>query len=137
MVPQSPAMCLQQAFSSLVICENESRQLSVGAAVRQTTNTRARMGRVHRTCQSYARRPEFKTEPGIPGSRGWPIQAVFRLEWGICTLGQIFPSTRSRFLAAHSDSIATRPSQPVEYCRKLLHSQSSGRTHNPRFTGLR
>lgn len=43
----------------------------------------------------------------------------------------------SRFFAVHWDSTSTLPSQPVAHCRKLLHSQSSGRAAKPRHTGLR
>lgn len=70
---------------------------------------------------------------------GWPTQARFRLEWGSSKAGPSRPAARSRFLAFHSDSISTRPSDPVAYCRKLLHShsQSSAALHNRRFTGLR
>src|SRR6266571_5072417 len=71
------------------------------------------------------------------GADGWPTQAVFWLEWGSSTAGHNLPAARSRFLAVHSHSISTLPSRPVAYRRKLLHSQSSARSHNPRFTGLR
>src|SRR5437868_4138075 len=40
-------------------------------------------------------------------------QACFWLEWGSSIAGQSLPATRSRFRAVHSDSISTRPSQPV------------------------
>jgi hypothetical protein len=48
-----------------------------------------------------------------PADGGWPIQARFWLEWGSSTAGQSLPAARSRFRAVHSDSISTRPSQPV------------------------
>ncbi len=67
----------------------------------------------------------------------WPAQARFWLEWGSSRAGQSFPAARSRFLAVHSHSISTRPSQPVAYCMKLRHSQSSRRSHNLHLTGLR
>jgi PD-(D/E)XK nuclease superfamily protein len=44
---------------------------------------------------------------------GWPTQARFWLEWGSSTAEQSLPAARSRFRAVHSDSISTRPSQPV------------------------
>ncbi len=66
---------------------------------------------------------------------GWPTQAVFWLEWGFVA-GPSLPAALSRFRAPHSHSISTLPAQPVAYWRKLLHSQSSARSHRPRFTGF-
>jgi hypothetical protein len=63
------------------------------------------------------------------------IQAVLWLEWGFAA-GPSLPAALSRFRAAHSHSISTLPAQPVAYWRKLLHSQSSARAHNPHFTGF-
>jgi hypothetical protein len=68
---------------------------------------------------------------------GWPTQALFWLEWGGSSAGRSLPAARSLILAAHSHSISTRPAQPVAHCRKLLHSHSSARSHNPRCTRLR
>ena len=48
---------------------------------------------------------------------GWPTQAWCWLEWGSSTAGHNLPAARSRFLAAHSHSISTRPSSPVAYAR--------------------
>jgi hypothetical protein len=42
-----------------------------------------------------------------------PIQARFWLERGSSMAGQSVAAARSRFRAVHSDSISTRPSQPV------------------------
>jgi hypothetical protein len=74
---------------------------------------------------------------------GCPTQARFWLEWGSSlvnngssTDGHSFPAALSRLRAVHSHSISTRPSHPVAHGRKLLSNQSSGRAHNPRFTGL-
>src|SRR5580704_2504390 len=61
---------------------------------------------------------------GWGGRDGWPIQAWCWLEWGSSTAGQSLPAARSRLRAVHSDSIFTRPPQPVAYWRKLLHSHS-------------
>src|SRR5271165_2748827 len=60
---------------------------------------------------------------------------VLWLEWGFAA-GPSLPAALSRLRAVHSHSISTVPAQPVAYWRKLLHSQSSARTHRPRFTGL-
>src|SRR5208337_4258960 len=90
------------------------------------------------SCVSVRGRAVIIKRPGTElGRDGWPTQAVFWLEWGSSFAGQSLPAARSRLLATHSHSISTRPSHPVAYCRKLLHSQSSARSHNPRFTGLR
>jgi hypothetical protein len=43
----------------------------------------------------------------------WPTQARFWLEWGNGIGGHILPASRSRRYAVHSDSISTRPLQPV------------------------
>ena len=43
----------------------------------------------------------------------WPIQAFFWLEWGSGTRGTNLPAAASLRLAIHSDSLSTRPSQPV------------------------
>src|SRR5208337_4280311 len=66
----------------------------------------------------------------------WPTQAVLWLEWGFAA-GPSLPAALSRLRAVHSHSISTLPAQPVAYWRKLLHSQSSARSHSPRLTGLR
>jgi len=75
--------------------------------------------------------------PSAPEAGGWPTQALFWLEWGSSTAERGFPAARSRARAVESHSISTRPAQPVAYWRKLLHSQSSGRSHKPLFTWLR
>ena len=58
------------------------------------------------------RQRRLRPDREFPAGR-WPTQAVFWLEWGSSTAGHIFPAARSRFRAVHSDSISTRPAQPV------------------------
>jgi hypothetical protein len=70
--------------------------------------------------------------PTLPLAGG-PLKPSFGLSGAVPPAGQIFPCSLFRLLAAHSHSIFTVPSQPAAYARKLLHSQSSAATDNPRF----
>jgi hypothetical protein len=76
--------------------------------------------RVRDRCQAFqssGNRKRTELGSGSSGgsvrSDGCPIQARFWLEWGSSMAGGSLLSARSRFLAVHSDSISTRPSQPV------------------------
>jgi hypothetical protein len=66
---------------------------------------------------------------------GGPFKPSFGLSGGVPVPGKFAPAARSRFLAVHSDSISTRPSQPFAHWRKLLHSQQGSNGPTPIMDG--